>query len=384
MMGLFQRTDREYLLAVATLVGTAIGAGIFGLPYVTARAGFVPVMAMILVLGIFTLYSNLMYGEIVLRTKQECGFVGYAEKYLGAPGRRTAALMSFFSLYASSLVYIILGGIFLESFFGPLLGGDEFFYATITFLFVLVAGFMNLRFFTLVESWMTALLLVVMFGVVFKCLPQVELANFVTYDSRHLFLPFGAILFSLSANIAVPDMINIMRKDSRRLKDAIGWGTVAYTLCYVLFIVAVLGTTGADTTEESFLGLSRAIGDGVVSVGFIFGFLTIITSYLVTNLAIKNILRYDYKLSQARACLLAAGVPYLIYLAGLRDFIEVISIAGSLAGGFFSIMIIIIFYRARTRGDRRPVYALQVTEEFSALMIFVFLLGIIYQFVYPS
>ena len=64
--------DRQSLLAMGTIIGTAIGAGTFGLPYIASKAGFVPVVVMLLVLGIFTIYSNLMYGEVTLRTRKKC------------------------------------------------------------------------------------------------------------------------------------------------------------------------------------------------------------------------------------------------------------------------------------------------------------------------
>jgi len=374
--------DKGYLLAMATLIGTAIGAGIFGLPYVAAKAGFFPVMSLMFILGVLMLYSNLMYGEVVLRTKKKCGLVGYTDKYLGKVGKETAAFVCFFSLYASNLVYIILGGIFLNSFFSPYIGGNEFLYATATFVFAAVATYLNFSLFSVIESWMVLFLVLIMFGVVFKSMPYVDVRNFLTYDPSNFFLPFGAILFSLGAGIAIPEIEHVMKKNRRQIKNVILWGTVLYTLFYMIFIVVVLGVTGKATTEESFVGLSRYIGDGVVLLGFIFGFLTIITSYLVTNISIKEILWYDYKMSEKRAWLLASFVPYLIYLSGMRDFIKVITIAGSFAGGFFGILIIILFYIAKKKGDRRPVYEIEVSAEFSALMIFIYVLGIVYQFVY--
>jgi tyrosine-specific transport protein len=367
---------------MATLIGTAIGAGIFGLPYVTSVAGLVPVLALIFILATLMLYSNLMYGEVILRTSKNCGFVGYAHKYLGLPGKRLAAFISFFSLYASNLVYIILGGVFLNSFFSPFLGGNEFVYGTVTFVFAALATYFDLRFFTVIESWMTLLLLLIMFGVIFRCVPHIEVANYFFYTPRDFFMPFGAILFSLGAGIAIPEMAELMKKEPRRLHGAITWGTVAYTLFYLLFVVAVFGVTGKGTTEEAFVGLSRYIGDGVISLGFFFGFLAIITSYLVTNLSIKQILHTDYGLEDKRAWLLASLVPYLFYIFGPRNFIDVITFVGSFAGGLFGILIIVLFYAAKTKGDRRPAYDLRVSEEFSTVMVFIFLVGIVYSLIY--
>ena len=59
---------KEFLRATAVLVGTTIGAGMFGIPYVVSKIGFLPGLAYILVLGALTLFLNLIYGEVILRT----------------------------------------------------------------------------------------------------------------------------------------------------------------------------------------------------------------------------------------------------------------------------------------------------------------------------
>jgi len=53
------------------MVGTTIGAGIFGLPYVASKSGFLLTSVLIIVLGFITLLVNLMYGEVTLRTKKK-------------------------------------------------------------------------------------------------------------------------------------------------------------------------------------------------------------------------------------------------------------------------------------------------------------------------
>ncbi len=370
------------MAATATLFGTAVGAGLFGLPYIAAVAGFLPVVGMLLLLGVLMLYSNLMYGEIVQRTRQTCGIVGYARKYLGERGRRVAGLVSFFSLFASNLIYLILGGVFLNSFFSPWLGGDEFFYATLTCALAAAATYFNFRLFSVFESWMVALLVLLVGAVVLRCAPHIEVVNFLTLDSRQFFLPFGAVLFALGANAAIPEMSRMLGRKRARLRAAIGWGTACYTAFYLVFICAVLGVTGAGTSQEAFGGLSRALGDGVVTLGFGIGFLAVITSYLTSSECAKEILWYDYHLSEKQAWLLASLVPYLFYLSGQRDFIRIIDIVGSITGGFFGILIIMIFYAAKRKGDRQPAYSMDVSEGFAALMSLVFLLGIVYQFVY--
>lgn len=379
-----RQVRREVLLALGTLIGTSVGAGTFGLPYIAAQAGFLPMLGMFLLLGILTVYSNLMYGEVSLRTRENCRLTGYAQKYLGSSGRKFAALMAFLSLYASVLIYIILGGVFLSALLSPLLGGDAFLYGVVVFLFISLAAYFNLNLFSIVESWMTLFMLLAMVAIVVLAAPHVDATNLLTAHPSQFFLPFGAILFSLSASLAIPDFEHIMARSQDRIKGTILWGTIAYILIYVVFICAVLGVSGTATSEESFVGLSQSVGNGVITFGVIFGLFAVLTSYLVTAISLKEMFQYDYCLGEKRSWFLSCVVPFVVFVLGMRDFIQVLNIAGSVMGGFIGILIILIFYRAKERGDVKPAFEIRVSEEVSALMIFVYLLGIAYQFVYQS
>lgn len=376
--------DKEFLMAMATLIGTAIGAGIFGLPYVIAKAGFLPSMALMFLLGVMMLVTNLMYGEIILRSKKRCRLVGCAKRYLGGTGKQLASFASFLSFYSGNLVYIILSGIFLNSLLSPSLGGDEFLYSTLTFVFIFIVTRFDFKIFSLVESWMVLLLVVIVGVVSFKSAPYIDTGNYMTSDFTQFFLPFGVILFSLGASSAVPEIISIISKRKNRIKKVLTWGTILYTLIYVIFIAAIVGVTGDLTSEESFVGLSHFIGDGVIVAGFFLGFLATITSYLVSNVALKEIFQYDYRMKEDSSWFLASIVPYLLFLIGYRDFIRVITFTGSVTGGLVGILIILIFYNAKEKGDRRPEYEINISKGMSFLMILVYLSGIIYGIIYNS
>jgi len=58
---------RSVLEASATLIGTTIGAGILGIPYVIAQSGFLIGLFYILFLGLVMLTLNLYIGEVVLQ-----------------------------------------------------------------------------------------------------------------------------------------------------------------------------------------------------------------------------------------------------------------------------------------------------------------------------
>src|SRR3989338_4344759 len=91
--------NKKLLIAITTLMGTIIGAGMLGIPYVVAKAGLLYGLLLIIILGLAFLFINLFVGEIVLRTKDQHQLAGYAEKYLGPIGKKIVGISLFISLY---------------------------------------------------------------------------------------------------------------------------------------------------------------------------------------------------------------------------------------------------------------------------------------------
>ena len=83
-----QKKTRKFYSAAFTLTGTIIGAGILGLPYVFAKAGFFIGLFWLIFLGLILLFVGLCMGEITLRTKKIYQLPGYSNKYLGKWGGR--------------------------------------------------------------------------------------------------------------------------------------------------------------------------------------------------------------------------------------------------------------------------------------------------------
>ena len=84
---------RKFFSAAFTLTGTIIGAGILGLPYVFAKAGFFIGLFWLIFLGLILLFVGLCMGEITLRTKKIYQLPGYSNKYLGKWGGRVMSTM---------------------------------------------------------------------------------------------------------------------------------------------------------------------------------------------------------------------------------------------------------------------------------------------------
>ena len=374
--------DKNYIYAVSIMIGTSIGAGIFSLPYVASKSGFFLFLALIIVLGFIMTILHLMYAEITLRTKDKGRLVGYCGKYLGSNGKKIATFVTLVALYGSMLAFIIIGGNFLNVIFSPYFGGSEFIYSVLMALFISIGVYISLKLLSIIELIMVILLFITIFGVILKGSFFINVENLLTYNISQSFFPFGAILFSIGALSAIPELEHIMEKKQKRIKNAIIAGSIITIAIYVLFVAVVLGITGSNTSVEALLGLSLSIGNGIVTLGFIFGVFAIATSSLVIGINLKEIFWYDYHLSEKKSWALACFVPLIVFILGFRDFITVVSIAGSITGGFTGILIIVLFYRAKKMGDLKPAFEIKIPIMLSVSMVIILLFGILSQFVY--
>jgi len=374
--------DHKFLFALATMVGTIVGVGIFGIPFALAQAGFLTGVFYLVFIGLLVLFVHLAYLEIILRTNESHRLVGYAAKYLGRGSKKITTLIVLIEYYGSLLAYVVIGGEFLGLIFSRWLNLPGIFWSLLFFAFGAAAIFWGLKTVAKSEFFMTGLLLFVMAVLVFKGGSGVALENLLTFDASKFFLPYGVILFSLAGSVAVPSVRQIMIGEERKIKKVVIWGTIIPAIVYLAFAWIVVGVSGAKTSEEAIKGLIPFLGPEVILIGSVFGILAIFTSFIVMGLNLKQVYQLDWRLKKNLSFLLACVVPLVLFLAGLKNFILIIGFLGAVAGGLDSILTILIFLRAKKEGDRRPEFSIKWGRLWASLAILLFSLGIIYQFVY--
>src|SRR3989344_2649171 len=372
----------NFILATAMLAGTIIGVGVFGLPYVASQAGLAPAFFYLAVLTGVVVFIHLIYGEIVLRTKTKHRLPGYAQVYLGQTGRWLAAVIFFVSLYLALLAYLLIGGEFLSALVSnwyPITSASG---TLILAVFGFGLVFLGLKLSGIFELLMTAVLVVMILGLVFYGFGFMEKSNLTLFESGPaLFLPYGVILFSLAGGSAFPEIRNFFAR-GRILKKAIICGTVIPAIVYGLFILVVVGISGKNTSVEAVGGLTPFFGSGFMKYAAMIGVLAVITSFLTLGLNIKNSLRLDFKLPHFLSFVLTAGVPLALYFLGWNDFIKILSFAGAVLGGLEGILLLVIWNQARLKGDREPEYALKNSRLMQLVLFAILVLGVFYQLMY--
>lgn len=363
-------------------MGTIIGVGLFSLPYIASRAGIWMMLLYLLLLGGVTVFIGWIYGEVALRTEGLHRLPGYAERYLGPGSKWVAFATGGLGLCGALLAYLIVGGGFLFWLLEPFFGGSLFLYVLIFFGVGAYLVYRGVRSIAQTEFLSLIAFFIILIFVFRRALPLIDMRHLLHFDMAYLFLPYGAVLFSLAGTTVIPELKDMLIEQPARLKKVVLLGTIGAVLLYLLFIVTIVGVTGPATSEDAISGLRGLLNGNMISLMFAFGILTTFTSFLTLGITLKKMLWYDLKMPKHVSWALAMFTPLILYGIGFDSFISVISLTGGVFLGVDIILIILIYIQAKRKSDLLPPYSLNVPRIVLGLLVLLFLLGVAYELWY--
>lgn len=336
-----------FVLGVGFLAGTIIGAGMFSLPYVVNRVGMGRGFFYLLVFTFVYLAIHFMYAEVVEARPEGHQFAYFAHAFLP---QRIAAFVSF-AIFAE-LVCVLVAYLILSPMFAASLGSVfaahpavvliGFWFLSSLFIFT------RLKWGGVAEVIGVAVILFIVVLVFVKSVSVPLAAPFFSPLTFSLFfLPFGPLLFSLAGRPAIAEVVALHRRSrhSFSLKKAIAWGTVLPAIIYAVFVVSVL-RLNPSVPPAALAGLQSFFSPLLFGLLGVLGLLAIWTSYFVIGKNVRDILRLDWKLPGWFAAAVAVAGPLLLYIAGLRNFIEVISFTGGVLLAIEGFAVAAMWYRA--------------------------------------
>ncbi|MEK6871691.1 MAG: aromatic amino acid transport family protein [Nanoarchaeota archaeon] len=375
-MKLFSSNNKKIIIGACALAANIIGAGILGLPYSFAQAGFFIGLFWIIILGTIILYTFLCLGEVALRTKEKMQLLGYAEKYLGKKYRFAMSFALLFGLYAALLAFLIGEGQSISYFFTNTTNNALFFSLLfwITMTLLLREGLRGLKKITTVGVFAVIMIISMLF---LYYLHQITVENIFSIEINNIFLPFGIVLFALIGFNAIPELEMIMKGSEKKLKQAIILGILIPIILYIFFSVALVGALGKNISPIATIGLGKGVS--------FLGIFTMFTCYFVSSFCLKDLYAFDLKISRKKTFLLVAVPPLIAYLilyyTDKINFIQILGIGGVISGGLTGIIILIMNKKAKIKGDRKPEYVMPINWFIILLISLVFIAGIIAQLV---
>lgn len=370
--------DGKLLAASAVMMGTMIGVGIYGVPFVFAKAGFLLGAAWLIGLAAIMGTFYLLFAELTLSTQGNHQLAGYAHIWLGAWGRRAMTLVNVVGIYGALLAYIIVFGQFGHTLLAPLISVDA---AMLGIGFAIVWSLLwlaRLRTIANIELWLMALYGAVIVVIGSLSASQIHLVHLTGWVSEAWWLPYGVLIFALGGATAIPIQRRLLNRKEILLRPAIIGAVAGVTVIYLIFAFIVVGVSGEATSPEALAGLAGAVGSSVILIGAFLGLLTIATSYLGLGAALWEMFHLDYHLRPGTAWFLVAFPPLLFFGAGFRNFIDVIGLVGAVAGGAQGVLLLGAFLRMRRVRLRQPEFRSRFPRILIWGMMLVFAAGVVH------
>lgn len=366
---------RKYIFPTAILTGSIIGVGFLSLPYIASKVGIWPMLFYFIVLTVLVTSIHVIFAKISLKTPDYRRFPGFVGYHLGKFPKKIILVSETCGLTGVLLVYLIIGGEFLTAIFSPIFGGNVFTYTIIylgmasIFIYVGVKVISKMNFVALLA------LVVILMIILVKAFDHLQLTNILSgqalfTDYKTLFLPYGAIMFSLWGAGLIPEVEEMVIGNKKSLKKIIVAGTLISSVFYFAFVLVILGITGAETTEAGLTGLAGVLPNGLVTIALLIGSITTFLAFIAQGLLLKKVLMYDAKVPELPAWALVCFVPLGLFLMGFNSFIPLISFIGGFLLGIDGILILLMY--KKIGGKKYVVYPLML----------VFLLGMAYEVIY--
>ncbi len=362
----------------SVIIGTVIGAGILGLPFAFAQAGFMTGLLVLGIIGACILTLSVLFGEITLRTNGNHQLTGYTELYLGKSIKHIHALLLLFGMFSALLAYMIGLGEIMSS----LLGASASFWSLLSYAILAVFVSWGLGIIKRIEFVISFVFLGLLFILAALATPHIDTSAWQGFDWNNFFVPYGAILFACTGLVSIPEAKLVLhaQKGERFLLSAILIGNIFPVVLYACFTAIVLAVTGANTTEIATIGLSNVVGPTALAIGSLFAIAAMSSSFMTLGTAVSQIFQFDYHIKHGYTLIITLAVPLIFFIFGVRDFFGIVSIAGALTVGLTGIITLVTYWRARTHGKRRPEYIVPLWFALPATIIIslVFILGLFY------
>jgi amino acid permease len=364
--------NKKIISATASLIGAVIGAGLFVLPHFLKEGGWLTFLICLIIFGGGMILCHLLLAEIILRTKKRKYFTGYVGKYLGERARRLSFLYLFPGLVGALLVYMLMVGQFLFLFGQPWLKIPPFYGSLALLVFASLLVFRKEKMLLKTQSASSFFLAVILLATIGYAAFKINPDSLIAFGkSFPLGLP-GIIFFSLTGWNALPMMARILTtpENKKKMGAIILFSLGGVALLYFLFSLA-LTSLGVDIINWSQIDYLSVSSFYLVKVLALIGLIAGAASFFSLGNYLKNSLVVDYHFPNRLAIGATILAPLLLYLLlGSGHLLSLMGIVGAFLGSLQGGIILLIFLKARKRGNRPPEYCLRNPRLAAGYMVF--------------
>jgi amino acid permease len=138
----------------------------------------------------------------------------------------------------------------------------------------------------------------------------------------------GVVIFAFGFHTVIPDVYRGLGS-YEKTKKVVVLAFLIPTVVYAVFMIVFLMTFGKDTPQVATQGLKTVYNELGNIVGNALPLVAITTSYIGLGLAQQSNSKEFLNMKKPVAWALTVGPPVIIYIAGVRNFADVLSFAGN-------------------------------------------------------
>jgi amino acid permease len=382
------RIFNQFLFPASILTTTIIGAGMFALPYLFNKAGIVASLFYLFFFGVVIVLIHLMYADIIVRTPENRRFSGYARIYFGELGHCLSVFMTIFGALLSLTIYLILSVSFVNLIVPVASGAPAIYPVLIFWLLGSSAIFFNVNRLAMSEFLVfigMAAIIFTIFGFGLANGGWGKMLSLPLIDFSNIFIPFGAVLFSMYGRSAIPTLLGYFRNNSQLSlsgKWPIVIGSIAPAVVYLIFVFGIIGLSGS-VSEDAVSGLVGNLPGIVLCVVGILGIISLWSTYIVIGRDIKKSLEHDFGAPLFLSGAAVVAVPILFYIFGFQNFLQLVEFTGAVIIGLEGIFIVLMWLKASKRAVYDgPKLITKLNPPTIAFLLLVFIAGIVYKIAY--
>nr|NGX36224.1 Tyrosine-specific transport protein [Candidatus Anoxychlamydiales bacterium] len=379
-----------HILGGALLIaGTSIGAGMLGLPIVSAPGGFFPSLIVYVVSWAVMSATGLLFLEIALNMKKDSNIISMADKYLKRGGKIFSWIVYLFLFYCLSVAYISSGGAFINSLFGGYLSLEISLLLFVLFfgLFVYIGAMAVDRLNVLLMIGLgISYLVFIIFGIKF-----VDVSNLIKYNPKAAIFSFPVILVSFGYQGIIPSLTYYMKKDYKKIRASILLGTSLAFVVYLIWeflIIGIIPLEGAGGLRQALEQNQDAIQPlknftnikNIYVIGQFFSFFAITTSFIGVSLGLFDFISDGFKIPKKGFSkkILIALITFLPSLAitmiNPNLFLVALSYAGGIGGALLLILLPAMMVFSKRYVQKETTDVLLFGGKTTLFIIFLFVI----------
>jgi tyrosine-specific transport protein len=377
---------KKVLSGTSLIAGTTVGAGMLGIPLVTAEAGFFPAALVTITVWAFMLLTGFLYMEIALSLPNGANIFTLSKHYLGTRGKIVASCMFLFLYYCLLVAYLAGGAPLLGFWLKAGMGIELSSQATLALFGLLFGGVVWLGAkaidrvnFTLAMGMVCTYVVLVANGSSEVAFPQLIQAN---WSKICLALP---VLFSaFGFHNIVPSLCTYLERDRKSLKLSMILGTGLALMIFLIWQWLILGSLSQEAIQGALAAgqpvtaaLQSLTGkSSLLAWGQGFAFFALVTSFLGVAFSVVDFLNDGMKCKGKKRPLLVFLTFFPPALCAFLDptiFEKALGIAGGFGEAFLNGLLPVMMAWKYQKIAKEPTHQGFIFKK--AILVGLFVLG---------